>query len=127
MGQWEADIVLEVRAERQKRSPQGFGGIKLIIARPFPSQPNRWSLEARRHYEKILQQADRIIETNDDPYAPWKLQKRNEWMIDNSDATIAVWDGEPGRTGSTVGYAQIQGKPVLVIDPEKRDEEWLKG
>jgi uncharacterized phage-like protein YoqJ len=47
-------------------------------------------MEARRHYEKILQKADRIIETSDDPYAAWKLQKRNEWMVDNSGAIIAV-------------------------------------
>jgi uncharacterized phage-like protein YoqJ len=93
--QWAADIVIEVRAERQKRSPQGIGGIQLVIARPFPSQPNRWPTEARRHYEKILQQADRIVETSDDPYAAWKLQKRNERMIDNSDATIAILNGKP--------------------------------
>ena len=88
--QWAAEIVIEVRSERQKRSPQKIGGIQLVIARPFPSQPNRWPMEARRHYEKILQKADRIIETSDDPYAAWKLQKRNEWMVDNSGAIIAV-------------------------------------
>jgi len=125
--QWAVDIVLEVRAERQKRSPQGIGGIKLVIARPFPSQPNRWPREARRHYEKILQKAERIIETDNDPYAAWKLQKRNEWMVDNSDAVIAVWDGHPSGTANTVEYARQQGKPVLVIDPAKKDERWLKG
>ena len=90
MDQWAVEIVIEVRSERQKRSPQKIGGIQLVIARPFPSQPNRWPMEARRHYEKILQKADRIIETSDDPYAAWKLQKRNEWMVDNSGAIIAV-------------------------------------
>ena len=121
--QWAADIVIEVRAERQKRSPTGIGGIKLVIARPFPSQPNRWPTEARRHYEKILQKADRIIETSDDPYAAWKLQKRNEWMVDNSDATIAIWNGQPSGTANTVEYAQKQGKPVLVIDPVKKTRD----
>jgi len=69
---------------------QIIGGIQLVIARPFPSQPNRWPVEARRHYEKVLQKVDRIIETTDDTYAAWKLQKRNEWMVDNSGAIIAV-------------------------------------
>ena len=56
-----ADIVFELRAERQKRSPTGLGGIKLVIARPFPSQLNRWPLEARQHYEKILRQPERSV------------------------------------------------------------------
>lgn len=98
----------------------------MVIARPFPSQPNRWPTEARRHYEKILQKADRIVETNDDPYAAWKMQKRNEWMIDNSDATIAIWNGQPSGTANTIEYAQKQKKPVIVIDPVKKDERWLK-
>jgi uncharacterized phage-like protein YoqJ len=43
-------------------------------------------------------QADRIVEICDDPYEPWKMQKRNEWMVDNSDADIAVWNSQPGGT-----------------------------
>ena len=76
MDQWAAEIVIKVRDERRKRSATGYGAIKLIIARPFPTQSNRWPMDARRHYEKILKKADRIIETDDDPYAAWKLQKR---------------------------------------------------
>ena len=123
--QWAADIVIEIQAEHQKQSPTGDGEIK-FIARPFPSQPNRWPTEIRRHYEKILQKADRLVETSDDPYAAWKMQKRNEWMVDNSDAVIAVWDGTPSGTANTVGYTQKQNKAVLVIDPAKREERWLK-
>jgi predicted Rossmann fold nucleotide-binding protein DprA/Smf involved in DNA uptake len=67
-----------------------------------------------------------IIETSDEPYAAWKHQTRNEWMVDNSAAIIAVWDGKPSGTANTVEYAQKQGKPVLVINPAKRTEEWLK-
>jgi len=48
-------------------------------------------------------------------------------MVDNSDATIAVWDGQPSGTGNTVEYARKQGKPVLVIDPTEKTERWLKG
>jgi uncharacterized phage-like protein YoqJ len=110
-----------------KKVATGLGGIELVIARPYPSQPNRWPTETRRHYEKLLQKADRIVETSDDPYAAWKNQKRNEWMVDNSDATIAIWDGQPSGTGNTVEYAQKQRKPVLVIDPVKKVEGWLKG
>jgi predicted Rossmann fold nucleotide-binding protein DprA/Smf involved in DNA uptake len=48
-------------------------------------------------------------------------------MVDNSDAVIAIWDGGASGTANTVEYARKQGKPVLVIDPEKKSEGWLKG
>jgi hypothetical protein len=48
-------------------------------------------------------------------------------MVDNSDAVIAIWDSGPSGTGNTVEYAKKQGKPVLVIDPDKKSEIWIKG
>ena len=59
------------------------------------------------------------------PYAVWKMQKRNEWMVDNCDAVIAVWDGAPGGTANTVDYARKLGKSVLVIDPVEQTEKWI--
>jgi uncharacterized phage-like protein YoqJ len=53
------------------------------------------------------------------------MQARNEWMVDNSNAMIAVWDGSPGGTANTVKYAQAKERPVLVIDPVKREEKWI--
>ena len=50
--QWAADIVIQLRIEQEKRSPIEHRTIELVIARPFPSQPNRWIQEARRRYEK---------------------------------------------------------------------------
>jgi len=53
------------------------------------------------------------------------MQKRNEWMVDNSDAVIAVWDGTPGATATAVDYARKLGRSVLVIDPVKQTEKWI--
>jgi uncharacterized phage-like protein YoqJ len=108
--QWAADIVIDIKLERQKRVLPDFGGIELVIAKPFPSQSAKWPIDARRHYEKILQKADRIVEVCDDPYAAWKMQKRKQWMADNSDAVIALWDGQPGGTTNTVEYAKKKKK-----------------
>jgi len=49
----------------------------------------------------------------------------NEWMVDNSDAVIAVWDGTPGATANTVDYARKLGRSVLVIDPVVQTEKWI--
>jgi uncharacterized phage-like protein YoqJ len=123
--QWAAEIVLDIKAREIKKSYDRFSEIKLIIAQPFPSQSARWPQDARRRYDKILQKTHKIIAVKDDPYAPWKMQARNEWMVDNSNAMIAVWDGSPGGTANTIKYAQAKERPVLVIDPLKREEKWI--
>ena len=123
--QWAAEIVLDIRAREIKTSYHKESNIKLIIAQPFPSQSIKWPQDARRRYDKILQKADRIVAVNDDPFAAWKMQKRNEWMVVNSDAVIAVWDGAPGGAANTVDYARKLGRSVLVIDPVKQTEKWV--
>lgn len=45
------------------------------------------------------------------------MQKRNEYMVDNSDYVIAVWDGKPSGTGNTVHYAESKGKTIITIKP----------
>ena len=117
--------MLDIRARKIKESYQRESDIKLIVAQPFPSQSVKWPQDARRRYDKILQKAGRIVAVSDDPYAAWKMQKRNEWMVDNSDAIIAVWDGTPGWISNTVDYARGKGKPVLKIGPVKLIEKWI--
>jgi len=123
--QWAAEIVLDIQAKEIKKSYGRFSEIKLIIAQPFLSQPAKWPQDAKRRYDKILQKAHKIIAVKDDPYAPWKMQARNEWMVDNSNAVIAVWNGLPGGTENTVKYSQAKGRPVLVIDPVEQNERWI--
>ena len=45
------------------------------------------------------------------------MQKRNEYMVNNSDYVIAVWDGKPSGTGNTVRYAESKGKTIITIKP----------
>ena len=53
----------------------------------------------------------------DGGYAGYKLQKRNEWMVDHCDILIAVWDGTSGGTANCVNYAQSVNKEKIFIDP----------
>ena len=66
---------------------------------------------------------DSIVAVNGDPYASWKIQKRNEWMVDNSDAVITVWNGSLGGTTNTVNYARNLGESILVIGPVEQTEK----
>ena len=38
-------------------------------------------------------------------------------MVDQADIVLAVWDGQPSGTGSTVKHALSKGKQVIRIDP----------
>lgn len=51
-------------------------------------------------------------------YYPAKMQKRNEYMVDNSDIVIAVWDGTKGGTYNCVKYAQKLEKKIIQINPK---------
>lgn len=51
-------------------------------------------------------------------YNPYKLQIRNEYMVDNADVVIAVWDGSKGGTCNCVNYAKKIGKNIIQINPK---------
>ena len=51
------------------------------------------------------------------------MQKRNEYMVDNSDYVIAVWNGKPSGTENTVKYANKKNKVVLLVDPQTLEIE----
>lgn len=109
--QWAAEKVLNWRRE--------FPNIKLIIARPFPSQACKWYKDSVDYFNQLCQKANEVIDVNSDPYAAWKMQKRNEWMVDNSDLVVAVWDGSNGGTGNCVKYAQSKNKKIIRINPNE--------
>lgn len=89
--------------------------IKLIIARPFPSQSKVWSFDQKKIFEKYLKSADKVVDVSSDPYSPYKMQIRNEWMIKNSDILVAVWDGSPSGTKNAIDFAVKQGKKIIYL------------
>ena len=42
--------------------------------------------------------------------------KRNEQMVDMTDAVLVIWDGKSKGTQSTVKYAQKAEKPLTVVN-----------
>ena len=96
-------------------------GIPFVAAVPFLGQESEWPLESQRIYFQLLDRAIRIETICEPGYAPWKMQKRNEWMVDyigEDGRVIAVWDGSPGGTGNCVRYAEKVGRKIVRIDPD---------
>lgn len=89
--------------------------IPVLAAVPFEGQQRLWPLDAQRRYRGLLSQASEIVHVCDPGYAVWKMQKRNEWMVDHCRLLVAVWDGTRGGTANCVRYAERVGCSVLRI------------
>ncbi len=87
-------------------------GIPLIAAVPFRGQESRWPYEGQRHYHDLLQQAELVTLVCSPGYAGWKMQRRNEWMVDTADEILALWNGTSGGTANCVRYAQDRGRKI---------------
>lgn len=92
-------------------------GIPFIAAVPFEGQENAWPLSSQGDYRFLLLMAKEKVIVCEGGYAAWKMQKRNEWMVDNCDVLIACWDGTSGGTGNCVRYAEQVEKKIIRIDP----------
>lgn len=102
--------------------------ITIEVAVPFEQQDNNWIDSSKQLYRNQLRLADKItqVDTLDEymikgyiigKYYPAKMQKRNMYMVDNSDIVLSVWDGSKGGTGNCVSYAMNSGKKIINLNP----------
>lgn len=101
-----------------KLKREKYPEIRLIIAVPFRNQFVKWNKKDQDKYSKYLQDADEVVYVDElegtryyctlagiGNYHRDKMQIRNEYMVDQSDFVIAVWDGTSGGTANCVRYA----------------------
>lgn len=91
--------------------------IPFTAAVPFVGQEKVWPYQARKRWEFLLGRAAKVEIISKGGYAPEKMQRRNEWMVDHCDKLIAVWDGTAGGTGNCVRYAEKKKKEIVRIIP----------
>ena len=95
--------------------------VNLVAAIPFEGQELRWPENSIKLYNHILKHASEIVYVCDKGYKPYKMQKRNEYMVNlltsDNDFLIAVWDGTPGGTANCIGYAKKLNKRIIYINP----------
>lgn len=98
-------------------------GIPFVAAIPFQGQERKWPEASQLYYWRLVHQAVKIVHVCDPGYADWKMQRRNEWMVDEvgSDGiVIAVWDGSRGGTSNCVQYARTSQRKIIRADPSTR-------
>ena len=107
---WAAEIVLDLRETLPNRN------LQLWAAVPYDRQALSWSISEQARYRRILERADRVERLSQDYYNGC-LQKCNRWMVDHATYLIAVYDGQPGGTKSTLDYARGKGLEITIIEP----------
>ena len=88
-------------------------GIPFTAALPFGGMEAKWPALSQQWYRDLLAKADEAIEVCPPGYAPWKMQKRNEYMVDNCDLVLALWNGTSGGTANCIAYAGQQEKEIV--------------
>jgi uncharacterized phage-like protein YoqJ len=86
---------------------------------PFVGQESIWPEGSKKKYIILLDKAKSVKVCSEGLYAAWKMQKRNECMVDDCDILIAVWDKSSGGTANCVKYAQSKEKTIHYINPKE--------
>jgi uncharacterized phage-like protein YoqJ len=95
-------------------------GIPWTAACPFRGQESKWPQKSQADYHALLKCASKVVfvdELNGEPpgYIAAKMQRRNEYMCNESDTILALWDGTSSGTGNCVNYAERSGKKIINI------------
>ena len=92
--------------------------VRLHLVIPCQNQSASWSENDVRMYEYTLNVAD-TVEYISDRYFSGCMLRRNDRLIELSDATVAYYDGsERGGTAYTVRNAKKKGKTVFNLYPQ---------
>lgn len=88
-------------------------GIPLTAAVPFEGQERKWRPEQQDLFRAILARAANVVIVSTGGYAVWKMQVRNEWMVDRASGVLALWDGSSGGTGNCIAYARTREVEIV--------------
>lgn len=93
--------------------------LPFIAAIPCKNQEKKWPEKSQKIFRDIvLNDLCTFHLVTKEEYSPFCMQKRNEWMVNNCDLLIAVWDGSSGGTANCVNYAVSKVKPIIYINPK---------
>lgn len=102
-----AEIVIELKNE--------YPHIKLIGAIPCRNQEKYWTIRNKERYQNILQHLSTYIVLSRE-YNSKCIERRNQYMVNNSSLLIALYDGKRGGVKNTIEYAKQKGLEIKIID-----------
>jgi uncharacterized phage-like protein YoqJ len=87
-------------------------GIPLKAYVPFLGQESKWPKDSQQLYHLILEECQEVKVCSEGSYNPYKMQLRNEMMVNDCTNVLAMWDGTEGGTANCIRYAKKVGKPI---------------
>lgn len=88
-------------------------GIPVTAMIPHIGQADAWPKPSHDAYQALLLRCTKRIVVSPGGYEVWKMQARNEAMVDACDELVALWDGEEsGGTWNCVSFARSRAKRV---------------
>lgn len=91
-----AEVALSLRCE--------LAGLKVVAVVPFEGMQNSFSVSWQHRFNQIVAGADEAV-TLAPKYSSEVYAVRNNFLVDNSSACIAYFDGSKGGTAYTVRRA----------------------
>ncbi len=88
--------------------------LKLVCVLPFKTQGEGFPIKWKNAFNNVLAAADEVICLGDE-YFKGCYQKRNMYMVDNSDYVITWFDGQRGGTANTINYAKRKGRQIFNV------------
>jgi uncharacterized phage-like protein YoqJ len=86
--------------------------IRFAVYVPFVEFDCKWPQHSRDKLKAIIHKADDVKVICEAGYAGWKMQKRNEAMVDDSSLVLALWNGSSGGTANCLKYAEKKNRAI---------------
>lgn len=99
------------------KKAEKFKDTKLICVIPYEGQEAAFPDPWKTRYKNLLDVSDQSILISD-RYFRGCYQKRNVFMVDNSDYVLTWWDGKSGGTKNTVNYAEKLERQIINLYPK---------
>ena len=103
-------------------------GAGLTVPLPLPKSDyltDFQSEESRAEFLSLLHRADQVEEMSSEATREQAYEAAGEYMLNNSDVLIAIWDGRnaqgQGGTGDIVGRARQRGLPIAWVHAGNRE------
>lgn len=121
------DMVAFFTVEKLKKEYSDLNILNILVV-PYEEQSSNWNDQDKERYHRIKKMADEIVYVDtikeyqvkgDTPiglFSKIKLQKRNEYMVDQTNYAIAVWDGKKqGGTYNCIEYLLSKNRHEFMI------------
>ena len=82
---------------------------------PFEGQELKWPLAQQKQFYEILLKADKIVLVSEGGFENWKFDKRNVYIVDNSDFMLCYLTEDKGGTYSCCQYASSKNKTIVNV------------